>query len=501
MESPRNIPTKRGIDIRLFGPMRLFQDGVENDLQQWKSKKALTLLKLLAERCGARFPKDVLIDALWSEDADFERSSHNLHTVVYYLRRELEPGLKRYERAKVVRQSSGLYWLEDGADVRVDVKQFRRLLREADGCRGREPKQALPLYKQALALYTDDFLPENLYDDWAAGVREELREMYVAGVAAAAELTEKLGEDPAWAIGLCRRALHRDALREELHRALIYLLARQGLYGEAAEQYRQCARILHDEFQVPPSPATRIAYERVIAAAAESAQIVHRVSGDVPSVGATAERTAAEGETAGSATAGGVQPGLGDRETAPGGFQPGSADPEIADAAAPGAGDGAALQPDLSRAHLDGDGPTMCGPETYLLLHKLELSRQAHTGLPLSLLRIGLGAGLDGPGSDEADRARCVTAVRTVLRAGDVFCWESPGRLLIQLPATGREGALLVKARLEEALERVGLVFFDLRYVVLEGARGFVAAAAESDPGQRLDLESLPPAAGQGRDA
>lgn len=437
MEAPRSVGVGHGIDIRLFGPMRLFLDGVETDLQRWKSKKALTLLKMLAARRGARLPKDVLIDALWPEDADFERSSHNLHTVVYYLRRELEPCLKRYERAKVVRQSAGLYWLEESADVRVDVADFRRLLKEAEGVRADDPKRALELYRQALDLYTDDLLPENLYDDWAAGVREELREKYVAGVAAASELTGKLGEDPSWAVQLCRRTLQRDPLREELHRSLIYLLARQGLFGEAAEQYRQCERILYDEFQVPPSPATRIAYEQVMAAAAAAPR--EPVSG-LPS-GFPEHSLEAEGEA---------------------------------------------------------EGPTMCGPETYLLLHKLELSRQAYTGLPLSLLRIGLGAGRGEAGPDDADRARCVTAVRVVLRAGDVFCWEAPGRLLIQLPATDDEGALSVKAKLEEALERAGLAFFDIRHVVLE--RDFVSTGAEADSSGTYH-STLPRAAGQGGDS
>lgn len=449
----------QGIEIRLFGPMRLFKDGAEIDIQRWKSKKAVTLLKLLAERCGARFPKDVLIDALWPEDADFERSTHNLHTVVYYLRRELEPGLKRYQRAKVVRQSTGLYWLEDDAGVWVDVVRFRRLLQQADSLRGADAGGALALYREALDLYLDDFLPENLYDDWAAGVREELREKYVAGVVAVAELTEKSGANGTDAINLCRRALQRDGLREELHRALIQLLARQGLYGEAAEQYRQCTRVLYDEFRVPPSPATRIAYEGVMAAAARAAATPSAVE---PAVGTGTRTGTGNGTGIGTgATAG--------RTTA--------APPSEATVA---------------------EGPTMCAPETYLLLHKLELSRQVHTGLPVSLVRIGLGAGVGGDGPDDADRARCVAAVRETLRAGDVFCWESPARMLIQLPATGGEGALLVKARLQRALERMGLVFFDIHHVILRGAGDGVAAMAEEDSHQEPGRLALLRAAGQG---
>lgn len=268
-----------GLDIHLFGPLRVHMDGVELDTERWKSKKALILFKILAKRIGVRYPKDVLIDALWHDDADVERASHNLHTVVYYLRRELEPDLKPYEPPKVLRHSSGVYWLESGPAVRVDVARFRELIGKAQSVQRHDPRAAFASYSEALELYTDDFLPENLYEDWAAGVREELREKYFAAVAAVAELADGSDADRAYAVGLCRRALQRDGLREELHRALIHLLAQQGMHGEAAEQYRRCERILRDEFDVAPSPQTRRAYERLEEKAAQAGTPFRRESG------------------------------------------------------------------------------------------------------------------------------------------------------------------------------------------------------------------------------
>lgn len=259
-----------GLDIHLFGPLRVHIDGVEIDTERWKSKKALTLFKILAKRIGVRYPKDVLIDALWHDDADVERASHNLHTVVYYLRRELEPNLKPYEPPKVLRHSSGVYWLESDPRVRVDIARFRELIAKAQSVQRHDPREAFAAYSEALDLYTDDFLPENLYEDWAAGVREELREKYFAAVAAVAELADGSDADRAYAVGLCRRALQRDGLREELHRALIHLLAQQGMHGEAAEQYRRCERLLRAEFDVAPSPQTRRAYERMEEKAAQA---------------------------------------------------------------------------------------------------------------------------------------------------------------------------------------------------------------------------------------
>lgn len=250
----------QGLRLYLLGPLQVEVDGRVLDVSTWKSKRAVTLLKYLVARCGQRVPRDALIDLLWP-DSDGYRSTHNLHTVVYYLRRMLEPKLGRYEQPRFLRHAHGMYWLDKDAPIWCDTEEFRRLVRQAEVLRGQKPVEALALYQAALALYRDDFCPEDLYDDWTVTPREEFRELYFSATLQAAQLLADVHQDYAGAVSLCRAALAREPYREELHRAAIGHLVRSGRYGEAAHQYRTCERLLNEEFGLSPSPETRALFE------------------------------------------------------------------------------------------------------------------------------------------------------------------------------------------------------------------------------------------------
>ncbi|MBO8140679.1 MAG: winged helix-turn-helix domain-containing protein [Firmicutes bacterium] len=271
-------PHQCAVRVRLLGPFYLERDGEELHLRAWKSRKALTLFKYLVSRRGQRVPKDVLIELLWPEIDDPEKGSHNLHTVVYFLRQLIEPGSRANgpspRRPVFIQHSAGLYWFETGDGCWVDIEQFERLCREAQEAEGRDDEKACRLYRQALSLYRGDFCPEDAYQDWAAGPREHFLELYFGAVLRASSLMVRLHNDYTGSISLCRAALKRDPCREELHQAVIAYLIRAGRYGEAAVQYRQCARLLYEEFGLYPSPETQALYEKMkrLASAGKSRQ-------------------------------------------------------------------------------------------------------------------------------------------------------------------------------------------------------------------------------------
>lgn len=195
---------KRGLRVYLLGPIRVEVDGRALDVGTWKSKRAVTLLKYLVARFGERVPRDVLVDLLWPDSDDCDKSTHNLHTVIYYLRRTLEPDLGRYEEPRFLRQAHGLYWIDVNAPVWSDAEEFRTLIRRADALRGGDAAQALALYRRALSLYRDDFCSEDLYEDWAVTVRERFRELYFGAAMQAAQLAVEVEGDFGEAVRVCR---------------------------------------------------------------------------------------------------------------------------------------------------------------------------------------------------------------------------------------------------------------------------------------------------------
>jgi predicted ATPase len=154
------------VSVTLLGGFSAAVEGVPVAESAWRLKKARELVKLLALAPGHRLHREQAMDLLWGDRAP-AAASNNLNQAVYVARRALDP---------------------EAIDVRDDVLvlmadvDLERLARAAADARQLRTTGA---YRVALSLYGGELLPENRYDDWAAGRREDLAEL-------AAELAEEL---------------------------------------------------------------------------------------------------------------------------------------------------------------------------------------------------------------------------------------------------------------------------------------------------------------------
>src|SRR5438105_2112426 len=122
----------------------------------------------------------------------------------------------------------------DQSSIDVDVVEFERLA-------SRDAPRAL---EQAAALYVGDLLDgldvnEELFEEWLRGERARLRETAVHVLTRLVPHQAKSGT-PELAIQTAVRLLALDPLREETHRTLMRLYARQGRLGDALRQYQAC---------------------------------------------------------------------------------------------------------------------------------------------------------------------------------------------------------------------------------------------------------------------
>src|SRR5262249_10924316 len=119
-------------------------------------------------------------------------------------------------------------------------------------------------YVQALALYGGELLPEDRYEEWAAGRREALRELHLALLLELAELHAGPG-DAAGAGEARPRGVVDAPLHEEAHRRLMRLFAEMGRRQQALAQYQQLRQALRREYEADPDPETRRLYQDVLA--------------------------------------------------------------------------------------------------------------------------------------------------------------------------------------------------------------------------------------------
>jgi DNA-binding SARP family transcriptional activator/predicted ATPase/tetratricopeptide (TPR) repeat protein len=144
----------------------------------------------------------------------------------------------------------------------TDVARFEASARAALG------RQSLALLREADAGYGGEFAPglalkgAPAFDEWLQGERERLRDLWLQVLEQLAAAEER-ADDRQGAIATTRRLLAEEPWREEAHRRLMRLLARDGQRAAALLQFAQCREILQRELGAAPQPETAALYRQL----------------------------------------------------------------------------------------------------------------------------------------------------------------------------------------------------------------------------------------------
>ncbi|MFN8224864.1 MAG: BTAD domain-containing putative transcriptional regulator [Gaiellales bacterium] len=228
------------LSVQTLGRFRVLRGGEPVGVTEWQSRKARDLLKLLVARRGKPGPRDVFMDLLWpGEPAG--RLGGRLSVVLSTLRSVLDPA-KAHPSDHFVGADKASLWLQRET-VDVDVERFLAAAAGALSATRRGASDAGVLLAEAEQAYVGDFLEEDLYEDWAVGLREEARTTYVDVARSLARHAGRTG-DADVAARLYRRILERDGYDEGAHLALVGTLVSAGRHGEARRCYQAyCARM------------------------------------------------------------------------------------------------------------------------------------------------------------------------------------------------------------------------------------------------------------------
>src|SRR5690606_13186316 len=126
----------------------------------WRRQKAKKLFKLLLLAPQRQLHKEQVLEFLWP-DKPPQAGSNNLHRTLFVLRRVLEPDLATGSDSYYISFKDDVLSLNPEAIAWVDAEEFERLIRVAG------QQHDLKCYDAALQLYKGEFLPEDLYEDWA----------------------------------------------------------------------------------------------------------------------------------------------------------------------------------------------------------------------------------------------------------------------------------------------------------------------------------------------
>jgi DNA-binding SARP family transcriptional activator len=251
----RHLPP---LEIRCLGPFQVYQAGQELKLRQ--SKKSLDIFKYLLAHRERPVSKDTLIHLLWPE-VEAGRGAHRLHLAISGLRAILNP--REQETLDYILFREDAYLINPLAPVKVDVDLFFAYYKQGmEMAKAGRKSEALAAFEAAVALYRDDYLIENLYDDWTSTTRQHLRQMYLTALAqmCAAYLRQSRDHDCEVA---ARRMLTHDSCSEEGHRFLMLVYSRAGQRTQALRQYQLYADTLRKELDADPSPVLNDLYREI----------------------------------------------------------------------------------------------------------------------------------------------------------------------------------------------------------------------------------------------
>jgi len=250
-----------GYQLRLqtLGPFRVWRGDDEVAGREWQRRKARQLLQLLVTERGRMLQREEIFEFLWSEESP-EAAGRDFKVALNALNRALEPDRPAEDAPAFIVREEAAYGLRPGADVWLDAEEFGQLIAQAEK---QEGQAALELYRRALALYQDDYLPDARYEDWASAERERLLALYLRSADRLAQELLMQGQDDE-CLTWCERILARDCCWEQAYRLMMRLYARRGDRAQARRVFERCVQVLRQELDVEPSPATQEVFQQVV---------------------------------------------------------------------------------------------------------------------------------------------------------------------------------------------------------------------------------------------
>ena len=252
-----------GVHVTYLGDFSLSLNGAVISDQSWKRKTARTIIKLLI----LKRPNVVTIDQLIEACESHTPSANNRQSIysrISDIRHILEPGLERANQSGfIAKKGEGYAFVYDGP-ITVDIEIFEKALASGiDAYENKEWEDAAALHSDAIALYTGDFLCEDLYEDWTTPYREKYRTKLLQALERAACISQQqrhLQEG----IEYLNRAIEIEPHHERFYQQKMELHALVGEKEQALECFTECERVLDDYLGLEPSKETRELFQAII---------------------------------------------------------------------------------------------------------------------------------------------------------------------------------------------------------------------------------------------
>ena len=240
---PENI-----LKIKMLGGFSLYYGGKEIALDRNTTSKSMQLLQLILINVKeGGIAKTSLADSLYGRE-EVENKNGSLNNTIFRLRKQLKSA--GFPDSNYIIIKNGMCRWNESIPVEVDALQFEDLITR--GKNTEDTSEKMELFLEACKLYTGEFLPNMIGEDWAAVRNIHYQELYSSALQV---LLEWLGKNERY----------EDVYRLSSTAAEIYpfedwalwqidSLISMSRFREAMSVYEKVTKLFFDELGLPPSP-------------------------------------------------------------------------------------------------------------------------------------------------------------------------------------------------------------------------------------------------------
>jgi DNA-binding SARP family transcriptional activator/tetratricopeptide (TPR) repeat protein len=242
--------TPYSLRIWTLGQERIERDGKRVLPSEWRAaaSKELLLYLLLVGPAS----RDEISLVFWP-DSSPRQVRASFHTTLYRTRQALGgSAIVRHEER---------YRINPDISLWCDVQEMQKLIHQAQLLSVQDARTE-DLWRKAVGLDQGPLLP-SLFSDWVVFFRERMQETYIEALMGAATCARARGYFQE-ALSFLKRALHVDAYREDVYRAIMQCYADLGERNQVVAHYQNLQRVLRKELAITPSQETTGLFERLL---------------------------------------------------------------------------------------------------------------------------------------------------------------------------------------------------------------------------------------------